>query len=100
MLPPGDIHACLKWIQQDTTAPPSHPIGFLTAENRDVWANARGILLTDNKQQIEAIDSALFNLVLDDVKTENDPLKMAKVFLHGDGANRFLKKKICLTKTL
>ena len=94
MLPPGDIHACLKRIQQDTTVPPSHPIGFLTAENRDVWANARGLLLTDNKQQIEAIDSALFNLVLDDVKTENDPLKMAKVFRHGDGANRSMKKKI------
>lgn len=92
MLPPGDIHACLKWIQQDATAPPSHPIGFLTAENRDVWANARSLLLTDNKQQIEAIDSALFNLVLDDVKTDNDPLKMAKVFLHGDGANRSQKK--------
>lgn len=100
MLQPGDIHACLKWIQQDATVPPSHPIGFLTTENRDVWANARGLLLADNKQQIEAIDSALFNLVLDDVKTDNDPLKMAKVFLHGNGANRYLHKHIKTSSNL
>ena len=90
MLEPLDIYACLKFIQQDPIAPSQHPIGYLTAENRDTWARARRLLMERNSDQLEAIDSALFNLVLDDALTDNDPIKISKLFLHGNGANRYL----------
>lgn len=89
LLEPLDIYSCLKYIQQDPIAPSQHPIGYLTAENRDTWANARQLLMENNSGQMEAIDSALFNLVLDDVGTDNDPVKISKLFLHGNGANRY-----------
>ena len=88
MLKPGEIYACLNYIQQDTIAPSQHPIGYLTSENRDTWAVARELLVKENRDQVDAIDSALFNLVLDDVHSENDAKKLAKIFLHGNGANR------------
>jgi len=88
MLKPGEIYACLDYIQKDAVAPAQHPIGFLTSENRDRWAAARQLLVQDNREQIEAIDSALFNLVLDDVSTGEDRQKITKTFLHGNGANR------------
>lgn len=91
MLEPLDIYACLKFIQQDPVSPSQHAIGYLTSENRDTWAKARRLLMERNSGQIEAIDSALFNLVLDDARTDNDPVKISKLFLHGDGANRYLK---------
>ena len=43
--------------------------------------------LTENEMLMHAIDSALFNLVLDDSDTE-DPRELSKLFLHGDGTNR------------
>lgn len=89
MLAPQDIHACIKHVQQDSATPSQHPLGFLTAENRDVWAGARRLLMEHNSQQLEAIDSALFNLVLDSVQSDEDPIRMTKLFLHGDGANRY-----------
>lgn len=90
MLEPLDIYACLKFIQQDPISPSQHPLGYLTAENRDTWASVRQLLMERNSGQIEAIDSALFNLVLDDAITDDDPVKISKLFLHGDGANRYL----------
>ena len=92
LLAPLDIYACLKWIQQDPISPSQNPIGYLTAENRDTWAYTRRLLMENNSSQMEAIDSALFNLVLDDVDTDNDPVKISKLFLHGNGANRYKKK--------
>lgn len=92
LLEPLDIYSCLKWIQQDPISPSRDPIGYLTAENRDTWAKARRLLMENNSSQMEAIDSALFNLVLDDVGTDNDPVKISKLFLHGNGANRYKKK--------
>jgi len=96
MLKPGEIYACLDYIQKDAVAPAQHPIGFLTSENRDRWAAARQLLVQDNREQIEAIDSALFNLVLDDVSTGEDRQKITKTFLHGNGANRWFDKSFSL----
>ncbi|XP_032794300.2 carnitine O-palmitoyltransferase 2, mitochondrial [Daphnia magna] len=96
LLEPLDIYSCLKYIQQDPIAPSQHPIGYLTAENRDTWANARQLLMENNSGQMEDIDSALFNLVLDDVGTDNDPVKISKLFLHGNGANRWFDKSFSL----
>lgn len=90
MLAARDIHACIKYILQDPVTPSQHPVGYLTSENRDTWAEARRWLMENNSQQIGEIDAALFNLVLDDVHSEEDPVKMTKLFLHGNGANRYM----------
>ena len=89
MLDPKDVFACLNHINSDSLPPPAHPLGYLTSDNRDAWAAARQQLAQDNREQLDAIDSAMFNLVLDDVESDGDPKKMAKIFLHGNGLNRY-----------
>lgn len=97
MLEPTRLHACLQWICRDEIPSPSHSLGYLTSEDRDIWAGARRRLVDDgNGPQLAAIDSALFNLVLDNADTQNDPRTMSKLFLHGDGANRWFDKSFSL----
>ena len=91
MMDARKIHACIKYINEDCVAPPSHPIGYLTSENRDTWAAVRQTLNQDNGEQLKAIDGALFNLVLDDADSDDDPTKLVRLFLHGNGSNRFVK---------
>ena len=92
----NDIHACLEHIRNDPISPAEHPIGYLTAEERDTWAEIRHLLMEHNRGQLEAIDGALFNLALDDVSSDSDPVKMTKLFLHGDAANRCIALTIPL----
>ena len=88
MLEPREIYACLDYIQKDAVAPAQHPLGYLTSENRDRWAATRQLLLQDNREQVEAIDSALFNLVLDDAIPGDNREEITKTFLYGNGGNR------------
>ncbi|XP_055922535.1 carnitine O-palmitoyltransferase 2, mitochondrial [Eupeodes corollae] len=78
----------------------THPLGVMTAANRDVWAETRQHLLNiGNYKQMELIDSALFCLALDggDVKyDEAHPQKLIKHFLAGDAVNRWFDKSITL----
>ncbi|KAF7559461.1 hypothetical protein G7046_g4700 [Stylonectria norvegica] len=72
------------------------PVGALTSENRDVWADARDILLNagpNNKNALEAIESAAFVVCLDDAA----PVTLeerAHQYWHGDGANRWFDKPL------
>ncbi|KAH6899077.1 acyltransferase ChoActase/COT/CPT [Thelonectria olida] len=72
------------------------PVGALTSENRDVWANARELLLQaspNNKHALEAIESASFVVCLDDAA----PVTLeerARQYWHGDGANRWYDKPL------
>ncbi|OAQ94510.1 carnitine acetyl transferase [Purpureocillium lilacinum] len=72
------------------------PVGALTSENRDVWADARVALLEAsprNKGLLEAIESASFVVCLDDAK----PVTLeerAHQYWHGDGANRWYDKPL------
>jgi carnitine O-acetyltransferase len=69
-------------------------VGILTAQNRDVWADAREILLKAhpaNAQALEAIESSAFLVSLDDAS----PVTLeerAHQYWHGDGANRWFDK--------
>lgn len=71
-------------------------VGALTTENRDVWADARDILLQaspGNKAALEAIESASFVVCLDDAS----PVTLeerAHQYWHGDGANRWFDKPL------
>ena len=49
ILPASQIMSNLKYIMEDTSPKPSHPLGFLTSENRDVWAGARDRLLANGE---------------------------------------------------
>ncbi|KOS21487.1 Carnitine O-acetyltransferase [Escovopsis weberi] len=77
-------------------AKPVAPIGALTSENRDIWADARVTLLQaspKNKDALGAIESASFVVCLDDAS----PVTLeerARQYWHGDGANRWYDKPV------
>lgn len=70
------------------------PVGALTSENRDIWADVRELLTqasSKNKEALNAIDSAAFIICLDDAS----PVTLqerARQYFHGDGANRWYDK--------
>ncbi|EKM51907.1 uncharacterized protein PHACADRAFT_262313 [Phanerochaete carnosa HHB-10118-sp] len=70
------------------------PVGALTSENRDIWADAREALLRaspSNAAALQAIESAMVIVCLDDTKpvTREDISWSCWV---GDGKNRFYDK--------
>ncbi|KAK1766970.1 acyltransferase ChoActase/COT/CPT [Phialemonium atrogriseum] len=71
-------------------------VGALTTENRDVWADAREILLgagPGNAKALEAIESAAFLVCLDDAS----PVTLEErshQYWHGDGQNRWFDKPL------
>jgi carnitine O-acetyltransferase len=70
------------------------PVGILTSENRDVWTDAREVLLRahpSNGQVLQTIESAGFVVCLDDAA----PVTLderAHQYWHGDGSNRWFDK--------
>jgi carnitine O-palmitoyltransferase 2 len=73
-------------------------IGILSTENRDTWADSRTELHATNQQSLEAIDSALFVLSLDE-EANLDDSKLSRLFLFGDGKNRWFDKSFSLLVT-
>ncbi|KAI1384874.1 acyltransferase ChoActase/COT/CPT [Hypoxylon trugodes] len=71
-------------------------VGALTSENRDIWTDARKVLLDaspKNKAALEAIESASFLVCLDDAA----PVTLeerAHQYWHGDGQNRWYDKPL------
>lgn len=74
------------------------PVGVLTTENRDVWANLRKhIMKVGNGNSLRLIDSALFAISLDEqVFNENQPIPMIKNMLYENGINRWYDKSFSL----
>ena len=79
------------------------PVGILTADDRDVWAANRPLLLQGagaslNDASLEKIQSAILVVCLDDAApvTRRD---VARHMLHGDGRNRFWDKSIQIAVT-
>ncbi|CAG8438165.1 3646_t:CDS:10 [Scutellospora calospora] len=74
------------------------PIGLLTGEHRDTWATARKKLessSTVNKISIEAIDTALFCVALDDYPLDQDiDISHHNNFHAYNGRNRWFDKAI------
>lgn len=71
-------------------------VGALTSENRDVWTDARAVLLgaaPGNAKALEAIESASFVVCLDDAA----PVTLEErshQYWHGDGQNRWFDKPL------
>lgn len=100
MVKPAEIHSHLKYILSEAAPVPDFPLGVLTSENRDVWADLRHKLeAAGNAENLRSVDSALFCLCLDD-KTMKDHNHTSHNMLHGDGCNRWFDKSfsIILTK--
>ncbi|KAF2667484.1 carnitine O-acetyltransferas-like protein [Microthyrium microscopicum] len=74
----------------------SAPIGVLTSENRDKWADDRERLIaasSTNLASLEMIESASFVICLDDAS----PITLeerAHQYWHGDGSNRWFDKPL------
>ncbi|ROT39437.1 carnitine O-acetyltransferase [Sodiomyces alkalinus F11] len=92
----SELEQQFKKVYQAAARVPA--VGALTSENRDVWADARQVLLsahTRNAAALEAIESASFVVCLDDAS----PVTLeerAHQYWHGDGQNRWFDKPLQL----
>lgn len=94
---PKEIASCLNKIFNDKTPKSEHPLGVFTASNRDDWAQYRKRLTKlRNGDIFRKIDSAVFVLCLDDETIGEDKNALLRMFLHGDGVNRWFDKSFSL----
>ncbi|XP_045768548.1 carnitine O-palmitoyltransferase 2, mitochondrial [Maniola jurtina] len=99
LLSPAEIHGNLAQILKDNSKA-DFPLGVLTTQNRDEWANQRTHLEeTGNKEALHKIDTAIFNLVLDDVCINDNKHKLLAHYLHTDGSNSWFDKSFSLIVT-
>lgn len=90
LLSPTELLGNLAQIVNDTAKKAEYPLGVLTCQNRDEWAKQRTHLEeTGNLEALKKIDSAIFNLVLDDEIINDNKHKILSEFLHADGTNRY-----------
>jgi carnitine O-acetyltransferase len=85
----------------DTPAGTEESVGHLTTMARAEWATARAELIAahrDNAAVLETIETALFNVCLDEVAPEGD-LAVCNNLLYGSSANRWYDKAISLIVT-
>ena len=100
IISPKKAASNLNFILRDKRSASKNPVGILTASERNQWAEARAHLLNIGNQEIlKKIDSAAFVLILEDDFIEKDYNKLLKVFLHGDGTNRWFDKSFSLIIT-
>lgn len=91
ILSPAEMLGNLHNILNDTTPKAEHPLGILTCQTRDEWARQRTHLEeSGNRDVLQKIDSAIFNLVLDTETIHDDKHKILGHYLHSDGTNRYL----------
>ncbi|RKP26829.1 acyltransferase ChoActase/COT/CPT [Syncephalis pseudoplumigaleata] len=87
------LAAVVKMAREDDAQP---PVGLLTAGHRDRWADARARLssLSDsNRRTLDAIDTALFAICLDDRPASLNYDEAHKELFHGGNArNRWFDK--------
>ncbi|TVY56411.1 Carnitine O-acetyltransferase, mitochondrial [Lachnellula cervina] len=90
----SELEQQFKTIYQKAERAPA--VGLLTSENRDVWTEAREVLLkahSSNAAALKAIESSSFVVCLDDAS----PVTLeerAHQYWHGDGANRWFDKPL------
>ncbi|ERL94621.1 hypothetical protein D910_11897 [Dendroctonus ponderosae] len=97
ILKPEKILARLKFIMEDDIENNEFPVGILTTLERNQWATLRHELGDNgNETGLKLIDSALFNVCLDDVSLDGDVYATIRNFLHGDGKNRWFDKSFSI----
>ncbi|XP_023936317.1 carnitine O-palmitoyltransferase 2, mitochondrial [Bicyclus anynana] len=99
LLSPAEIQGNLAQILNDNTKA-DYALGVLTTQNRDEWSKQRAHLEdTGNKDVLRKIDSAIFNLILDDVSIEDNKHKLLAHYMHADGSNRWFDKSFSMIVT-
>ncbi|KAI9054865.1 hypothetical protein LZ554_002009 [Drepanopeziza brunnea f. sp. 'monogermtubi'] len=90
----SELEQQFKCVYQKAEKVPA--VGALTSENRDVWTDAREILLNahpSNAASLKTIEASSFMFCLDDAS----PVTLeerAHQFWHGDGCNRWYDKPL------
>lgn len=83
----------LELILNDNVDESPTPVGIMTTENREKWAEIREKMISyssRNLKTIEEVDSALMVFSLDDVDNlGQDPERVLRQFLHSTGTNRY-----------
>ena len=94
-VPVDKLYSDLLAIVRDPSPAPNHPVNYLTATDRDSWADAREKLMSNahNARALEKIESALFVLCLDASQPDAE-LDRIDIFLHNYGANRWFDKSL------
>ncbi|MEV6233116.1 choline/carnitine O-acyltransferase [Saccharopolyspora shandongensis] len=96
---PDDLAAGLHEIMKSgaARAETDTSVGHLTTKARAEWAASREALLADpgNAAALDAIETALFCLCLEDFTPENT-LDACDHLLHGDSGNRWFDKAVSL----
>ncbi|XP_053612787.1 carnitine O-palmitoyltransferase 2, mitochondrial [Plodia interpunctella] len=99
ILSPTELLGNLSRILNDPSPKADHPLGILTTQNRDDWARQRVHLEeTGNGETLRKIDSAIFNLVLDDIVIDDNKHLLLRHFLQGD-SNKWFDKSFNLIVT-
>nr|CAB3233598.1 carnitine O-palmitoyltransferase 2, mitochondrial [Phallusia mammillata] len=94
---PAQIKASIHRILQDKRPHNEDSVAYMTTTDRNTWASIRDHLLdTGNMNSLADVDSAIFCMVLDDTKVEDDTESYNSTFLHGDGASRWFDKSFSL----
>jgi carnitine O-palmitoyltransferase 2 len=97
ILEPHAIMERLSVIMHSNEPPAEFPIGVLTTENRDKWAELRKNLVKGNEENVKLIDSAIFCLCLDNTSfDEANNAPMIRDFLFSDGTNRWFDKSVSM----
>lgn len=92
----SELEQAFRRVYELASTQRSPAIGALTSEHRDVWTDARAVLLSadsTNAKSLEAIESASFVVCLDDAA----PVTLeerAHAYWHGDGQNRWFDKPL------
>lgn len=90
----AELEAQIEKIIEMAGTEKAIPIGTLTSENRDIWADARAALLAaspSNAESLKAVESAMIIVCLDDIAPVTREQASWACWV-GDGRNRFYDK--------
>ncbi|KAJ2437950.1 Carnitine O-acetyltransferase mitochondrial, partial [Coemansia sp. RSA 2424] len=96
LLSAAEIEAQLDRIVAQADSGAAVPVGVLTSDNRDVWADNYGALrdaAPENAAALERLQSAAFLVCLDAARPVTRE-ECHRVFWHGDGRNRWFDKSL------
>uniref|UniRef100_A0A0K0F2F2 Carnitine O-palmitoyltransferase 2, mitochondrial (inferred by orthology to a human protein) n=1 Tax=Strongyloides venezuelensis TaxID=75913 RepID=A0A0K0F2F2_STRVS len=95
ILPPQVIHSSIGKILENTLEVPNDcAVGSLTCADRDTWARVRKNLEKSpiSANSLHLIDSSLFLLCLDDLKTTDHQRLIQSLLIGDNGSNRWFDK--------
>ncbi|KAJ2123491.1 Carnitine O-acetyltransferase mitochondrial [Coemansia sp. RSA 720] len=96
LLSAAEIESQLDRIVERADSTAAVPVGVLTSDNRDLWADNYELLAQaspQNAQTLEKLQSSAFLLCLDDTKPVTRE-ECHRTYWHGNGSNRWFDKSL------